>query len=93
MTFYDFPREHWLHLRTSNAIESAFAGVRLRTRVAKRLQRRENALYLVFKLVERLGRNWRSLNGGQTLMTLVLAGERFTDGVFQRAPMSEGQAA
>ena len=47
-TFYDFPAEHHLHLRTSNAIESVFAGVRLRTNVAKRARVRENALYLVF---------------------------------------------
>jgi hypothetical protein len=50
VTFYDFPAEHWIHLRTSNPIESLFAGVRLRTDVAKRMRRRENALYLVFKV-------------------------------------------
>jgi putative transposase len=50
VTFYDFPAEHWIHLRTSNPIESLFAGVRLRTNVAKRMRRRENALYLVFKV-------------------------------------------
>jgi putative transposase len=83
VTFYDFPQEHWLHLRTTNAIESVFAGVRLRTNVAKRMGKRENALYLVFKLVQRLGRNWRALNGGRTLMTLVLAGKRFPDGVLE----------
>jgi len=93
-TFYDFPAEHWLHLRTSNAIESVFAGVRLRTNVAKRARVRENALYLVFKIVERLGRHWRVLNGGATVMTLVLAGERFVDGVLVRQPpRKEGQAA
>ena len=83
VTFYDFPREHWLHLRTSNAIESVFAGVRLRTNVAKRMQRRENAVYLVWKVVERLGQNWRTLNGGRTVMTLVLAGCQFVDGILQ----------
>ena len=85
VTFYDFPQEHWLHLRTTNAIESVFAGVRLRTDVAKRMGRRENALYLVFKIVERLGQNWRALNGGRTLMTLVLEGRRFIDGVLEGA--------
>lgn len=49
VTFYDLPAEHWIHIRTSNPIESLFAGVRLRTNVAKRMRRRENALYLVFK--------------------------------------------
>ena len=88
-TFYDFPAEHWLHLRTSNAIESVFAGVRLRTNVAKRARVRENALYLVFKIVERLGQHWRTLNGGVTLMTLVLAGERFVEGILVRRPPRE----
>jgi len=83
VTFYDFPQEHWLHLRTTNAIESVFAGVRLRTNVAKRMGERENALYLVFKIVERLGQNWRARNGGRTLMTLVLEGRRFIDGVLE----------
>jgi transposase-like protein len=85
VAFYDFPQEHWLHLRTTNAIESVFAGVRLRTNVAKRMGKRENALYLVFKLVGRLGQNWRALNGGRTVMTLVLAGSRFVDGILQGA--------
>lgn len=83
VTFYDFPQEHWLHLRTTNAIESVFSGVRLRTNVAKRMGKRENALYLVFKIVKRLGQNWRALNGGRTLMTLVLEGRRFIDGVLE----------
>lgn len=83
VSFYDFPQEHWLHLRTTNAIESVFSGVRLRTNVAKRMSKRENALYLVFKLVERLGQNWRALNGGRTVMSLVLAGRRFVDGILQ----------
>ena len=94
VTFYDFPAEHWLHLRTSNPIESVFAGVRLRTNVAKRARVRENALYLVFKIVERLGQHWRVLNGGATVMTLVLAGARFSDGILvQVAPREEVAAA
>jgi len=88
-TFYDFPAEHWLHLRTSNAIESIFSGVRLRTNVAKRARVRENALYLVFKIVERLGQHWRVLNGGATLMALVLGGETFVDGILVRRPPRE----
>jgi transposase-like protein len=89
VAFYDFPAEHWLHLRTSNPIESVFAGVRLRTNVAKRARVRENALYLVFKIVERLATRWRVLNGGATVMALVLAGERFVDGVLVRQPPRE----
>ncbi len=82
VTFYDFPAEHWIHLRTSNPIESLFAGVRLRTDVAKRMRRRENALYLVFKIAQRLEHSWRPLNGGVTIMTLLLGGARFVDGVY-----------
>ncbi len=86
VTFYDFPAEHWIHLRTSNPIESLFAGVRLRTDVAKRMRRRENALYLVFKIAQRLEHSWRPLNGGLTIMTLLLGGARFIDGVYVRVP-------
>jgi len=69
-------------LHTSNPIESLFAGVRLRTDVAKRMRRRENALYLVFKIAQRLEHSWRPLNGGLTIMTLLLGGARFVDGVY-----------
>jgi putative transposase len=81
VTFYRFPKEHWIHLRTSNPIESVFSAVRLRTQAAKRLRTRENALYLVFKIIERLGHRWRALNGGANLMTLVIAGWEFRDGL------------
>ena len=54
---------------------------------------RENALYLVFKLVNRLGQNWRALNGGRTVMTLVLAGRKFADGVLQREEVNTAAAA
>ena len=81
VAFYDYPAEHHIHLRTSNVVESIFAGVRLRTTVAKRARVRESALYLVFKIVERLAAHWRQLNGGATIMTLLLAGAVFRDGV------------
>jgi transposase-like protein len=67
VVFYDFPQEHWLHVRTSNPIESIFSGVRLRTNASKRLRVRENALYLVFKLVLRLSLNWRGINAPNQL--------------------------
>ncbi len=94
VTFYDFPEEHWTHLRTSNPVESIFAGVRLRTNATKRLRSRENALYLVFKLVLRLSTNWRPINGRNQL-ALLLDGERFDDGRLRRtpAPNMEGTAA
>jgi putative transposase len=89
VAFYRFPKEHWVHLRTSNPIESIFSGVRLRTDATKRMRTREAALYLVFKIVERLGRNWRALNGGENLMTLVLEGCSFKDGILQPRPAPE----
>jgi hypothetical protein len=67
--------------------------VRLRTNVAKRARVRENALYLVFKIVQRLGQHWRVLNGGATVMALVLAGARFVDGVLIPAPPREEEQA
>ena len=48
VSFYDFPVEHWVHLRTTNPLESVFRAVRLRTDVAKRMKRRDSVLYLVF---------------------------------------------
>jgi transposase-like protein len=89
VTFYHYPKEHWIHLRTTNPIESIFSRVRLRTDAAKRIRRRDNALYLVFKIVERLSRNWRSLNGGANLMALVLEGCTFKDGILQREKLPE----
>lgn len=89
VTFYDYPKEHWLHLRTSNPVESIFSGVRLRTDATKCMRQRETALYLVFKLVQRLGQNWRALNGGENLMTLVLEGCVFQDGIRRLKPVPE----
>lgn len=67
--------------------------MRLRTNVSKRMRRRDSALYLVFKIVERLGQHWRVLNGGATVMTLVLDGERFVDGVLVKQPPREEERA
>jgi transposase-like protein len=93
VTFFDFPQEHWIHLRTTNPIESVFSGVRLRTDAARRMRVRENALYLVFKLVTRLSMNWRSINAPNQV-ALLLAGETFVDGRLQRQPpTTEGAAA
>jgi transposase-like protein len=88
IAFYDFPEEHWTHLRTSNPIESIFAGVRLRTNATKRMRVRENALYLVFKLVTRLSMTWRAINAPNQI-ALLLADHRFVDGKLhldQRSP-------
>lgn len=79
VTFFDFPQEHWVHLKTSNPIESVFDGVKLRTNATKRMHVRENVLWLVFKLVCRLSTNWRSINAPNQIR-LVLDGHRFVDG-------------
>jgi len=79
LTFYDFPQEHWQHLRTTNPIESVFAGVRLRTNVTKRLPNVSNAVCLIFKIIQRLAQHWRKITGSN-LCGLVLAGVRFVDG-------------
>jgi transposase-like protein len=84
ISFYHYPKEHWIHLRTTNPVESIFSGVRLRTRAARRMRRRDNALYLVFKIVQRLSGHWHALNGGANLMELVLEGHTFKDGILQR---------
>ena len=91
VTFYHYPKEHWVHLRTSNPLESIFSGVRLRTDAARRMRSRDNALYLVFKIVERLSDHWRALNGGENLMALVLEGAVFQDGL--RQPKESRQLA
>ncbi len=79
VTFYEFPEEHCVHLRTSNPIEPIFSGVRLRTNASKRLRVPDNALYLVFKLVLRLSLNWRGINAPNQLR-LLLDGHQFQDG-------------
>ena len=82
-----------MHLRTSNPLESIFSGVRIRTDATRRMKRRDSALYLVFKIVERLSQRWRSLNGGVNLMSLVLEGCVFKDGILQLKESYQMQAA
>jgi hypothetical protein len=93
VTFYRYPTEHWVHLRTTNPLESIFSGVRLRTDATRRMKRRDSALYLVFKVVQRLSQNWRVLNGGANLMSLVLAGCVFKDGILQPGDIHQIEAA
>lgn len=84
LTFYDFPAEHWIHIRTTNPIESTFATVRLRTAKTKGCGSRMATLTMVFKLAESAQKKWRRLNG-QHLLGDVIAGITFTDGVKQHA--------
>ena len=80
LAFYDFPAEHWQHLRTTNPIESTFATVRLRTYKTKGAGSRVACLAMAFKLVESAQKHWRKLNGS-TLLPEVIAGVLFKDGV------------
>lgn len=80
LAFYDFPAEHWKHLRTSNPIESTFATVRHRTIRAKGCLSNKTALAMVFKLVDAAQKSWRRLDGHNQLPKLVL-GVKFTDGL------------
>jgi len=77
--FYDFPAEHWRHLRTSNAIESSFATVKLRTRVTRGAGSKKAALAMAYKLLVAAQERWRRFNGHE-LVADVLAGARFKDG-------------
>lgn len=77
--FFDFPAEHWKHLKTTNAIESTFATVRLRTKVTKGAGSRKAGLQMAFKLIESAQRRWRKLNAPE-LVALVRAGVKFVDG-------------
>jgi putative transposase len=80
LTFYDFPAEHWKHLRTTNPIESVFATVRLRHRRTKGSGSRAACLAMVHQLMLSAAKRWRLLNGSE-LLPDVIAGIQFTDGV------------
>lgn len=80
LTFYDFPAEHWVHLRTTNPIESTFATVRLRTAKTKGCGSRTACLTMVFKLAQAAENHWRALNGSE-LLADVVQGVRFVDGI------------
>jgi len=80
LAFYDFPAEHWDHLRTSNPIESVFATVRHRTVRAKGALSQQTVKLMVFKLVQAASKTWRRLNGRNQLPQLI-EGVTFTDGV------------
>jgi putative transposase len=78
--FYDYPAEHWRHLRTTNPIESAFATVRLRTRVTKGAGSKTAALAMAYKLLATAQERWRRFNGHH-LVADVLDGVKFKDGI------------
>jgi transposase-like protein len=85
LTFFDYPAEHWLHLRTTNPIESTFSPVRARTRVTKGPGSKDAGLAMVFKLLEAAEGRWRAVNGPH-LVALVRAGARFEKGRLVERP-------
>jgi putative transposase len=84
LVFYDFPAEHWKHLRTTNPIESTFATIRLRHRRTKGSGTRRASLTMMFKLAQSAQKRWRRLNGHQHI-THLLEGKKFIDGIMQDA--------
>jgi len=79
VTFYDFPEEHWRHLRTSNVVESPFAAIRLRTNAAKRFKKTTSATALIWKVLMVAEKRFRKVNA-PALMNQVYQGEKFVDG-------------
>lgn len=80
LAFYDFPAEHWIHLRTTNPIESTFATVRLHTAKTRNCLSRNTLLAMVFKLCQVAETNWRRLHGYK-LIADVVRHVRFVDGL------------
>jgi putative transposase len=91
LAFYDFPAEHWKHLRTTNPIESTFATVRHRTVRSKGCLSNKTAIAMVFKLVEAAQKSWRRLDGHKQLPK-VIQGATFTDGIEVAAQPAAPQA-
>jgi transposase-like protein len=84
LAFYDFPAEHWKHLRTTNPIESTFATIRLRHRKTKGSGNRKTSLVMMFKLAEAASKRWRRLDGHEHIISL-LEGKKFVNGILQDA--------
>jgi putative transposase len=89
LAFYDYPAEHWIHLRTTNPIESTFATVRLRQRVTKGPGSRAAGIAMAFKLLESAQARWRAVNAPH-LVALVRAGARFEKGKLVERPDESG---
>lgn len=80
ITFYSFPKEHWVHIRTTNVVESPFSSVRLRTDAAKRFKKVQNATTMIWKLLQVAEKNFRTLKG-YWLLSDVYKGKMFVDGI------------
>ena len=92
LTLYDFPAEHWRHIRSTNAIESIFSTVKLRTRVTKGAGSRTAGLAMGYKLMEAASQRWRALHG-RHLVQDVLDGVKFKDGIRQQEEKAQRDAA
>jgi putative transposase len=93
LCFFDYPAEHWVHLRTTNPIESSFSPVRARTRVTKGPGTGDMGLAMVFKLLQAAEGRWRAVNGPH-LVALVRAGAKFEKGkLIERPDEANEQAA
>jgi putative transposase len=90
LAFYDYPAEHWIHLRTTNPIESTFATVRLRQRVTKGPGSRAAGVAMAFKLIESAQARWRAVNAPH-LVALVRAGATFINGTLVERPEESGR--
>jgi transposase-like protein len=80
VSFFDYPQAHWIHLRTTNIVESPFGAVRLRTDAARRFKKTENAEAMIWKLLGVAEQSWRKLNAPE-LMREAYDGKRFKDGI------------
>ena len=90
LAFYDFPAEHWIHLRTTNPIESTFATVRHRTKITRGPGSRAAGMAMAFKLIEAAQQRWRAVNGPH-LVALVRAGAVFENGKLVERPELQPQ--
>ena len=88
LAFYDYPAEHWIHLRTTNPIESTFSTVRHQTKVTKGPGSRAAGLTMAFKLIESAQARWRAVNAPQ-LVALVRAGAMFINGKHVERPVDQ----
>jgi hypothetical protein len=89
LAFYDYPAEHWIPMRTTNPVESAFATVRLRQRVTKGPGSRAAGVAMAFKLIESAQAGWRTVNAPH-LVALVRAGAKFERGQLVERPVGSG---
>ena len=93
VTLYAFPKEHWVHLRTTNIVESPFDMIRLRTNAARRFKRVDNASAMIWKLLRIGEKAWRCLKGAELLRD-VYEGTQFVDGkIMKKADKVQAVAA